>query len=345
MSTQEQTATVLERDSVGIEYPRLRHCTFVKRDDNNMYMIVGQDYFDLTQDFGPIEKFLEVKSYFDGRHSIKEISERTGVSYDDIRAIVETFDELGLMRREEPTDLIPVESFLRKVEDSCVMWKRQIGFHLLYRQLFDGEAHKRVFVGLFQETYHYVKAAPKHISVAIAHCKNDAWERLLNDYFIDECSHSELILKTLENLGVRRERAVDAHPIIGTMSLVNMLCEIGRNSTLAYLACTRLFEATREDAADAENAWKEIAGRYEVDVKALEPFLNHMRGDVVSDHGSLFAQALAGEKYVDAKEAHYAVNCLHDLKHSYDQFHDQVIQYYSDISNYVPRLKVDYFSL
>jgi Iron-containing redox enzyme len=345
MSTNEQTTAVLEQNFVDIEYPRLRHCTFVKRDDDSMYMIVGQDYFDLTQEFGPLEKFLEVKSYFDGRHSIKEISERTGVAYEDIKGIVDTFAELGLMRQEEPVELIPVESFLSRVEDSCVMWKRQIGFHRLYRQLYEGAVTKRVFVGVFQETYHYVKSAPKHIATAIAHCKNDDWQSILTEYFNDEYNHSELILRTLENLGVQRERAVSAHPIIGTMSLINMLCEIGRNSTLAYLACTRLFEATQEDAVDAEQAWKEIAARFDVDSKAIEPFLNHMRGDVISDHGSLFARALRGERYIDAKEVHYAVNCLHDLKHSYDQFHDQVIQYYSDISNYVPRLKVDYFSL
>lgn len=345
MSATEQTAPMIEQDSITTEYPRLRHCTFVKRDDAAMYMIVGQDYFDLTQDFGPIEKFLEVKSYFDGRHSIKEISERTGVSYDDIKGIVDTFSELGLMRCEEPVDLIPVDSFLQRVEDSCVMWKRQIGFHGLYRQLYEGTVGKRVFTGVFQETYHYVKAAPKHIAVAIAHCKNSYWEKLLTEYFIDESNHAELILKTLENLGVEPDRAQAAHPIIGTMSLVNMLCEIGRTSTLAYLASTRLFEATREDAVEAQKAWEEIAARYGVEAKAIEPFLDHMRGDVISNHGSLFAQALQEENYIDAKEAHYAVNCLHDLKHSYDQFHDQIIQYYSDISNYVPRLKVDYFSL
>ena len=57
------------------------------------------------------------------------------------------------------------------------------------------------------------------------------------------------------------------------------------------------------------------------------------------------SDALAGQEFIDAREAHHAVNCMHDLKHAYDQLHDQVLQYYSDISNYIPRLRVDYFSL
>jgi hypothetical protein len=36
---------------------------------------------------------------------------------------------------------------------------------------------------------------------------------------------------------------------------------------------------------------------------------------------------------------------MHDLKHSFDQYNDNIIVYYSDVSNYIPRLKVDYFSL
>ncbi len=56
-------------------------------------------------------------------------------------------------------------------------------------------------------------------------------------------------------------------------------------------------------------------------------------------------EALRGRACVPAAQAHRAVNNLHDLKHSFDQYHFGIIGYYSDISNYIPRLKVDYFSL
>ena len=336
-----------EQRQLRLEYPRLRHCTFVKDrdDDDRMTMIVGQNHYEIGRQAGSIEKFLEIKSYFDGRYHIREISERTGASYEDIKEIVESFLDLELMRHEEPLDLIPSADFITRVRDSSIMWKRQIGYHRLHGMLRTGEAPRRVFVGLIQEVYHYIRSAQKHISVALAHCTNREWQVLLTDYFNAECNHYELALQTLENLGVPRDRAIGAHPIIGTMSLINMFCEIGRSSTLAYFACTSLFEAREEDYESAKDSFEGLAMRYGFGAEAVKPLIEHMRADIGAGHRSLLAEALKDFKHVEAGEAHYAVNCMHDLKHSFDQFNDQVIQYYSDISNYVPRLKVDYFSL
>ncbi|MGB8956300.1 MAG: iron-containing redox enzyme family protein [Tumebacillaceae bacterium] len=327
-----------------LEYPRLRHCTFVER-ENQIVMIVGQDLFEIEEVDGSRDTFFNVKRYFDGRHSIADISRITGVGESDIRGIVEEFHALGLMRTEADLDFIPSADYIRKVQDSCVMWGRQIGFHTLFGSLEKGTLRKEVFIGLLLETYHYVKAAPKHISVALAHCSNPHYEKLIVDYFIDEYNHAGLILDTLENLGVPRHQAEQAHPIIGTMSLINMLCDVARHNTFAYLACTSLFEARKEDFEAAKESFERIAANYGFDKNAVAPVIEHLRGDVEADHNSLLIEALRGQEFVEAQLAHYTVNCLHDLKHSFDQFHDQIIQYYSDISNYIPRLKVDYFSL
>jgi hypothetical protein len=138
---------------------------------------------------------------------------------------------------------------------------------------------------------------------------------------------------------------IDAHPIIGTMSLVNMLCDIARRDTLAYLCCTVLFEARGEDMGDAADELRAIAEGYGYPANAVDPLIAHMGIDVEAGHVGLLAEALESRTSIPADQAHRAVNALHDLKHSFDQFHDQVVQYYSDIANYLPRLRVDYFSL
>lgn len=72
--------------------------------------------------------------------------------------------------------------------------------------------------------------------------------------------------------------------------------------------------------------------------------IKHMMIDVAAGHKGLLEEALEGRESVDAEQAHRAVNYLHDLKHSFDQQHDEILKYYGDF-NYIPRLKVDYFSL
>jgi hypothetical protein len=84
---------------------------------------------------------------------------------------------------------------------------------------------------------------------------------------------------------------------------------------------------------------------YELPLEAMNGPLTHLEKDIEMGHTSLIEQALSDVEDVRIDEVNYAINCVHDLKHSFDQFHDQILQYYSDISNYIPRLKVDYFSL
>lgn len=330
----------------NLEFPRLRHFTMLATSEEDpLSIIVGTEHFELKELLGGRNKFLEVKSYFDGRHSINQISSLTGVNENDILQMTLQFQELGILRTEKKSDTIPVNEFISRVNESCIMWQRQVGFHRLFSLLETKNVRKQVFVGFILETYHYVNSAAKHIGTAVTHCQRPGWQKLLTDYFVDEFEHGELYLKSLEKMGLNRDEVISAHPIIGTMSLINMLCEIGRTSSLGYIACTSLFEANKDDFEKAKQKMEAIGDSYGFSPEILSDVISHMEQDIQMNHISLLSQALEGQSVISSEDAHIAVNCLHDLKHSYDQFHDQILQYYTDISNYIPRLKVDYFSL
>jgi TENA/THI-4/PQQC family len=327
-------------------FPRLRHCTLLKlADADAIQMIVGTQGFVLRPENGGLDDFLRIKRFFDGRHSIPEIAQRAGTDEESVRGIVEQFAELGLLRREERTDWIEPADLTAKVRDSCRMWSRQIGYHRLFGSLERGEVPKEVFLGWIIEVYHYVASAATHAATAIAHCNVPNWRQILSAYLAEEYDHASLLIESLKRLGVPEDRVREAHPLIGTQSLVLMLSEIGRRSTLGYLTCTSLFEARREDYGDGKASLEKIAATYGYDPDALAPIIDHMGGDLLAGHSGLLDEALQQERTLPAREVDQAINCLHDLKHSFDQFHDQILSYYSDISNYIPRLRVDYFSL
>ncbi|MDB5142919.1 MAG: hypothetical protein JWQ66_1632 [Mucilaginibacter sp.] len=307
-------------------------------------MIVGKSYFQLDT-FGNRDNFLHLKSLLDGRNSVDQICEKTGIDPGNVNSILSTFSEIGILRQETPTSFVKSSDFIEKITDSCDMWQKQIGFHKLFDDLENSRLRKEVFIGWLIETYHYVKSAPVHTSFAIANCKNNFWRDILTGYFIDEHTHWKLYEDSLCEMGVNRTSLQNAHPLIGTMSLINMLCDIASKDTLAYFACTGLFEAKKADFNAAEKNFLKIAQLYGFEGCTVSPIIDHMRQDVMANHTSLLSEALEGINEIEALDAHYAVNCVHDLKHAFDQFHDQVISYYSDISNYIPRLKVDYFSL
>jgi pyrroloquinoline quinone (PQQ) biosynthesis protein C len=332
--------------SARIELPRLRHCTFLRPEGTSrMTMIVGREFFEITEVVGDLDAFLRVKSYFDGRHPIGEIATRTGVPVTDVRAIAEHFDDLGLLRREESLDRVPIGDFLDRVEAAASMWRRQIGYHPLFQVLQTGAARPEVFIGLLIETYHYVRSASDHMAVAVAHCSEERWRAPLVRYLVDEHDHGPLVLKALVNVGVSPVHAGEAHPLIGTMSLVDRLSDIARRSTLAYLACTTLFETGPEEFEEAKASFEAMAEANGVAADLVAPVIEHLAGDVAAGHRSLLRDALAHDEHLEASSVHDIVNRMHDLKHSFDQYHDGILQYYSDISNYIPRVRVDYFSL
>ncbi|MYS88490.1 MULTISPECIES: iron-containing redox enzyme family protein [Streptomyces] len=327
--------------------PRLRHCTFfVPNNGDDVLMIVGDQHFQLEQHGAQLKDFLNLKRYLDGRHTIQQIAEITDVSPQDVAGIVDAFAEQGLLREENPElENIPVDVFLKQIDKSTAMWTEQIGYHRLWSGLENQEYRKEVFLGLILETYHYINSASRHISTAIAHCTDPQWKRLLSEYLAEEYDHAWMARDSLIRMGLSKEEVENAHPIIGTWSWTNNLCEIAREDTLGYLACTKLFEARGTETLEGAETLQRLAEAYGYPKDCLEPLVSHVRTDVEANHTGLLEEALEGRKYIPAEQAHRAVNNLHDLKHSFDQYNDGIILYYSDVSNYIPRLKVDYFSL
>jgi pyrroloquinoline quinone (PQQ) biosynthesis protein C len=263
----------------------------------------------------------------------------------DVDAAVAALGACGLLRRETPLATVPAAELRPKLKATLAMWRRQIGYHKLFEGLVQGRVRVEVLQGLFIETYHVVRLAAQHIATAVAAAEDPRLRAMLSAYLADELGHEGMLLETCVNLGCRRGDVVAAHPTVGTLSLINMLCDLGRRDTLAYVAGTTLFEALPEDEREGEESVAELVRHYGVPAAAFGPALRHLQMDARAGHASLLDHALDGAADLPAERVHGIVNMLHDLKHAYDLHHDQILHYYGDISNYIPRPKVDYFSL
>jgi hypothetical protein len=313
--------------------------------ESALHLIVGDSHFELSELQGDRATFLRLKSLLDGRHSVTEISQTTGVPIADVRNLLSQFENLGLLRRHVSELSIQSADFLQSLQATIGMWKRQIGYHSLFQGLSKGQFRREVLVGLFIETYHLVRLASNHIAAAAGSANSDFDRTVLARYLSEESDHAHYILRTCEALGYS---AVDVHasqPIVGTISLVHMLSEIGRQDTIAYLAALALMESVPRDAVEADEAITMLAIAYDVDRAVFQDARDHLNVDLKMGHGNLLARSLQHCSELSLDRANSIVNLVHDLKHAFDQMHDGILQYYGDISNYVPRLKVDYLSL
>jgi hypothetical protein len=325
--------------------PRLRHCTIIADPDETFVtLVVGRQHFELEQSAGDRPEFFNLKSYFDGRHTIRDISRATDIAEPDVIGVADALAAAGLLQNRHASPTIPVGEFLNVIEDSSIMWRRQIGLHELFAGLEEQLYRKEVFAGLLLETYHYVRLlAPTLLSVA------QTWESgpardIVVHYANEEIDHYRAYENALEQCTRVGGFLKDSHPTVGTLSLIRNFESIGRRSSLSLVCCLQLIEARIAEVDAAEDHLARIANKYQMD-DVIRPFLDHMRADVGLEHSSLLQQTLRGVETLPIGAAHEAVNDMHDLKHCFDVFHDSVLKYYGDVSNYIPRPKVDYFAL
>jgi pyrroloquinoline quinone (PQQ) biosynthesis protein C len=330
-------------------YPRIRHCSFL---DHGIYdsavMLVGHRYFEITGKELTREQFMIITRYLDGWHSLEEISSVTGLAIEQVTGVVRLLQRIGGMEAEEGGygESIPVSEFLRLIDRSCNIWSRELRAHPLFVGLDELSLPREVFVGLIIETYHYVNSAPRHIATAIAHNQNPRYDnRYLVDYFMEESDHSALILQAIERLGIGRQQVEASYPGPGTIALTQMLCEAGRTGALAYLTCMNFFEMQSRDFEESSVACRKICVGYGWPADAMDPVISHAREDVEAAHSSLLSKVLEGAATIDRCEADTAVQYAHDLKHCFDQHFDQIVKYYSNISNHIPRRPVRSSSL
>ncbi|MBY3314732.1 hypothetical protein [Rhizobium laguerreae] len=330
---------------LNIEKPRLRHCTLIDEPAaNKTTLVVGTDYFVLEREHGNREDFLRLKSLLDGRHSISEIHQRTGISLADIEGVIREFEAAGLLQDRSDKPTIAVSDFLQRVESASLMWRRQIGLHRIFAGLSNGTYSREVFLGLLIETYHYVYLLPRTLDSLSKLMPPSPFQAVVAEYAHEEMDHYEAYQEALSTVPEIGSSLPTSHPTVGTLSLVRNFESIGRRSDLSLVCCLQLIEARKSEISEAENNLRSIADRYDLP-HLVEAFINHMKADIDLGHSNLLSEALEGAEFISADEAHEAVNDMHDIKHCFDAFHESVMGYYRDISNYIPRPKVDYFAL
>lgn len=325
--------------------PRLRHCTLIDAPETSQTtLVVGRDYFQLERTAGVRDDLLRLKSLLDGRHTIEEICRRTGLGTSNVIDVVGAFSEAGLLQSRTAEEEISAQVFKTRVEESSLMWRRQIGLHRLFGGLSAGSFRREVFIGLLLETYHYVYMLPRTLKAIAGSLDGSPYCDVVLHYAEEEMDHYLSYQPALSEIDVIGPYLKDAHPTVGTLSLIRNFESIGRRSPLSLVCCLQLIEARPSEMANAECHLTEIAEKYGM-ADAVVPYIEHMKADIEFGHSDLLSTALKDISVISVSDAHTAVNDMHDLKHCFDVFHDSVVAYYEDISNYIPRPKVDFFAL
>lgn len=329
-----------------MQLPRLKHCTFIAQQCGRPTLaVVGGRYFEVELKKGEVDLLFRSRRFFDGAHSVEDAAQKMGISTENVLSLLNEYRQAGFLREPENRLSIPTLEFLERIERVSDSWTAQLGYHKLFQWLEAGRGGSQLFLGLLIETYHYVAAASLHIASAIRHAESDACRHLFSEYLAEEYDHARLLLESLERMGMPSNRIRASIPSPGTQALTNLLIRIGEKSSLEYCAAMSFVEARSQHASGALESVRRMTLNYGFPADSCEPLLSHMTADLELGHQGLLSQMLAGQKQVEKKEADQVVNTLHELKHGFDLFHDQVLSYYTGPSNCIPRTTLDFSSI
>lgn len=242
--------------------------------------------------------------------------------------------------KHNPTGFIPKKTFLKKLKAMRERLEDGAAIQQLNATLSEDCAPFSLLQGCILENYHYVKAAPQHIGVALTHCTDEKHKKILLDFFVEEHNHEQMILETLVKMGFKEKDVIASHPTVGTLALISLQSDMGRHSSLAYLACRSLNEATKESVRNRREVMRHFAVRYGLKKDTFDPLMLHAEEDLEAGHASLIEKALASSEGVTAADADHVFRWMKDMNEVYDLHAYALLDYYAQPRCLVPRPKV-----
>jgi len=158
--------------------------------------------------------------------------------------------------------------------------------------------------------------------------------------------HEEFVLRTLENLGVRREEIESSAPFVSTRSVAMLMRDIYQRCPAAVLIVAAMVEAQDFNDEQIDAFRNKLAEHYGIDPAAFEPYFRHQQIDVGFGHAQLLERNRHLIDVTDAAVLDRLVNDLHDLKHAFDLQGLELKDYFAaPEGRYLPRQRVSFASL
>lgn len=320
--------------------PKFVHNLWTTNEDGEHYLRFTGGLYEVEQ--GDAQDFYKIRGYCTGHNTIADIAKKTNVPVQRIEEMVTSLSDIGMLRNEKKPHN---EDILEKTIQACEMWAEQVEETHLFNKFLYGDTHRNVLTGFFIETWHYIKAFPDIINVAIKSTDNPELQSVLMTYKLQETGHESFILETLIKLGIKQEEVENAIPLVSTLNLINMMKALFITHPSTVFLIAKVIESHDFDEAEVKNAIQDINSHYDLQPGTLEPFFKHSQIDYELGHSRLLDDHLHLVTLANMEETSFILNALHDIKHAIDLQCLEIEEYYSKEGNYIPRQRVDYFGI
>lgn len=326
-------------------YPKFRHNLWTNYEDSPDVTYLSVSHGKFTVPTSDAQKFLKIRSYCTGHHSVDEIAEKSQLLTNEVHAMISSLDEINLLHLPfKPLESISKNHIVTTLMAATDIWREQLSDTHISREIFQGKTSRQVVIGWLLETYHYIKQFPVLLQTA-ADRADGRLKNLLQDYAKQENGHEFFILQSLLKAGLSRGEVEESIPLVSTRTIDLLLTELFTLEPSTVLLVAGIIEADDYDQDAANEVANTLHQVHDLPLDMLTPFFKHVDIDNKLGHHQLLKNNRQYLQMINPQHLHRIVNMLHDIKHAFDLQRLEIYDYYDKLGNYIPRQRVDFFAI
>ena len=264
----------------------------------------------------------------DGTATVEELAAAAGVDPDAVRELVAELDRAYLLGAgHTAADRTGAEALL-ELEDLA----NELLHETLYRNEYWQAVHaspdpvpEKVLHGTAIENYHFLYRESWFDSPVLSFPYGHRARVLMNEFYVEEIGHDELLLRGISTLGISRDDLADTVPLPETMALCNALAWWARYDPLFFFTTLGVLEG-KDLKVDS---YLEACDRQGIDEAFVRPIRAHAEINMRGEHGNLTRQIFASIPAVAGGDLARMRGLTHVFVEMYDAFYTGIWRYYS----------------
>jgi hypothetical protein len=299
--------------------------------DGEAGVILSGGQFAITSNSFSTAELARILRRFDGQTSIEEILEsESRLSRPDVSALVESLDHAGLiddalpaLGRHGSEVILEIEEL---VEEYCETTIYENDFwRLCLKASAPGDLPQRLATGMVIENWHFLFRESYFDAPVLSYVPNTQVRLLLNQFFSEEYGHDEILLKSLNSVGISREDMADAIPLPETMGLCNALSYWAHNDPLFFFTTLGLLEGQ----GMKKDSFIEACERCGLPEDFVTPLRTHADINIGAAHGNLTRAIFKEISSLDDETVARLKRQIPLFVELYDNFYTGVFRYYT----------------
>jgi Iron-containing redox enzyme len=314
--------------SALIELPKIIGAIDVVHDA--VKILVGDQEYEVTSGDVPAPILGCVLRRFDGTASVVDVvAAEPTFTPKDAANLLDALDHIGLVDDEYPADYISGPNLIREletlIEEHC---DRTIHNNPFWRKCLavtrPGDLPEKLATGMVIENWHFLFRESYFDAPVLSFVSNTVARLEMNKFFSEEYGHDEIMLRSLNSVGLTREDMRDAIPLPETMCLCNGLAYWAHTDPLFFFATLGLLEGQGLETDSFIKAC-EKAGFPE---QFVAPLKTHSNINIDAGHGNLTRELFAHFPVISRIKANQMRKQIPLFVELYDNFYSGVWRYY-----------------